>query len=315
MARIDLPQLDIRDLDLVLALAASGTTAGAASSVHITQSAVSRALAQAEEKLGVRLFERSRRGLTATAAGERLIAGASTLIAALAELEQRVTAPAQPPVRIRLACECYTAYRWLPSALADLRRALPRLEVEIALEQSRDPVSALIAGEIELALLTTGALPPAREMRRALTERPLFADEIVFLVGREHPLAAQRSITADQLRSTALITFDVAPAEHRWFLRQVFGRRSPRLDITRLPLTEAIVDAARAGLGVAVLSEWVASSYLGSGDLLVRRLSTGPLRRPWRAAYRTDVAEAAERLLAVVARERPHPTSLSVRRR
>src|SRR4051794_11770501 len=99
------PQLEIRDLELVRALAEAGTTAGAASALHITQSAVSRALGQAEARVGARLFERSARGLVATAPGERLIAGAGPLLAQLAELERAVAAPAVAPTRVRVVCE------------------------------------------------------------------------------------------------------------------------------------------------------------------------------------------------------------------
>jgi LysR family transcriptional regulator for metE and metH len=47
---------------------------------------------------------------------------------------------------------------------------------------------------------------------------------------------------------------------------------------------------------VAVLSEWIASSYLGAGDLLAKRFGAEPLRRPWRIAFRPSAADAATRL-------------------
>ncbi|WP_437629973.1 LysR family transcriptional regulator [Sorangium sp. So ce854] len=294
------PQLEVRDLELALALAAAGTTAGAASAMHITQSAVSRALAQAEERLGARLFERSARGVTPTAAGERLIAGAGLVLAELRELERQVAAPAAATTRVRLVCECYTAYRWLPSAMANLRRRLPRLEVELAVEHTQDPVGALARGDIDVALLTTSPLPAAREARAALVERPLFSDEVVFVVSTTHPLAGRASITRDDLREHPLITSNTPPAEERSFITAVFGRRKPRLEFLRFPLTEAMIDAARAGMGIAVLSEWMANGYLDGGDLAVKRLSSGPLRRPWRIAFRREAEDAAECLVTVL---------------
>jgi len=200
------------------------------------------------------------------------------------------------PVRLRIVCECYTAYRWLPSAMANLRRKLPGLELEIALEHSKQPVPALVDAEIDVALLTTATLPTSRELRGAFLERPLFSDEVVFAVARTHPLASDKHITPEQLRRHTLITSVAPPGESEWFLTRVFGKRKPKLTFLRFPLTEAIVDAARAGMGIAVLSEWMATGYLESGDLVIRRLPTGPLRRPWRIAYRREVAEAAERL-------------------
>src|SRR5690348_7559774 len=120
-----LPRLEIRDLRLVLALASSGTTAQAGAILHLTQPAVSRALLAAEERLGTKLFDRTARGLVLTEAGQRLVEGATQVLVTLGELEQRVREPIPAPVRLRLVCECYTAYHWLPSALTRLRTTLP----------------------------------------------------------------------------------------------------------------------------------------------------------------------------------------------
>jgi len=281
-------------LELVLALAAAGSTAGAASSLHLTQSAVSRALGQAESRVGVSLFERSARGLVPTAAGKRLLAGAGPLLAQLHELERAVAAPEQAPLRVRLVCECYTAYRWLPSAMADMRELWPDLAVEVGAEHTADPVKALVRGKIDIALLTTSEVPKGEGLRA----EPLFSDEVVFVVGKQHRFARLRTLTPLQLETETLITGNTPPAEGRWFARNTFGRRRPKLQFLRLPLTEAIIDAARAGMGVAVLSEWMASGYVDQGEreLVVRRLASGPLRRPWRIAYREELQNVAERL-------------------
>lgn len=296
------PQLEVRDLELALALAESGSTAAAAQALHLTQSAISRALGQAEARLGTRLFERGARGVLPTAAGERLIAAAPRLLSELKELERSLLSPRTSQKRLRLVCECYTAYRWLPSAAAQLTQRMPDLQLRIRTEHTRDPVSALVNGEIDVALLTTGQLPKGNAL---LAEQPLFSDEVVFVMATRHPLAGQKSITAADLERHSLITAYTPPAEVSWFLRSVFGRRKPRLTFVRLPLTEAIVDAARAGMGVAVLSEWMASGYLDDGTLVVKRLAKGPLRRPWRIAYRRDALETAQRLLVALGRSAP----------
>ena len=290
------PQLEVRDLELVLSLAAAGSTAGAAASLHLTQSAVSRALVQAEERLGVQLFARSSRGLLPTPAGERLLAGAPAVLRQLHELERAAAAPAKAPEKVALVCECYTAYRWLPSAFTELRERWSDLQLEVRSEHTRDPIAALLSGSIDLALLTTGELPKGQGLR----EQPLFTDEIVFVMAPHHPLAEQRRITPLQLQNAQLISGNTPPAEARWFVRAAFGRRRPKLNFMCLPLTEAIMDAARAGMGVAVLSEWVANGYVEGSDLVVRRLAKGPLKRPWRIAYRDELEGVAERLRAAL---------------
>jgi LysR family transcriptional regulator for metE and metH len=286
----------VRDLELVISLAAVGSTAGAASRLHLTQSAISRALNQVEARLGVRLFERNSRGLSPTPAGQRLLAGAPAVLRQLHELERSAAAPEREPERVGFVCECYTAYRWLPSVLVDLRKRWSDLQLEVRSEHTRDPVGALLSGKIELALLTTSELPRGQGLR----EEPLFADEVVFVMAPQHRLAAQRRLTPLQLQGEQLITGDTPVAEARWFVRAAFGRRRPKLHFLHLPMTEAIMDAARAGMGVAVLSEWIAMGYVERGDLVVRRLAKGPLKRPWRIAYRNELSGVAARLRAAL---------------
>lgn len=290
------PKLDIRDLQTVLAIAASGSTVRAAATLHLTQSAVSRSLLLAEEKLGTKFFERTSRGLVPTAAGERLIGGAGALLAQLVDLEKQAKAPMPEPARMRLVCECYTAYRWLPSALVQLRRTLPLLHVVLAPDHTRDPVAALLDDAVDVALLTTSRVP------KPLVEKPLFSDELIFVMAPTHPLAARKFLAPGDIREHPLITSSLTPKSTvSWFLDRVFGSARPRLETVGFPLTEAMVDAARAGMGVAVLSEWVALPYLSGGDLVVKRLRGRPLERPWRMAFRREAAEGAQRLAAALA--------------
>ncbi|QRN98470.1 LysR family transcriptional regulator [Archangium violaceum] len=289
------PRLDVRDLRVVLALASAGTTAQAASVLHLTQPAVSRALLAAEDKLGTRLFDRTPRGLVPTAAGQRLVTGATRLLVEMGDLEHLVRAPVAPPTRLRLVCECYTVYHWLPSTLMRLRKSLPELEVALAVEHTYAPVAALEAGEIDVALVTTSVVPRGR-----LEERRIFSDEVVFIMSASHPLAARKTLTPEDLRENTLLIGQGAPAESHWFMASVFGRSRPRLRLERLPLTEAILDVTRAGMGVAVLSEWIASPHLGKGELVAKRLASGPLLRPWRLAWRRESDGAALRLLSAL---------------
>ncbi|AKF86406.1 hypothetical protein MFUL124B02_26285 [Myxococcus fulvus 124B02] len=304
-------RLDIKDLRVVMALASAGTTAQAASLLHLTQPAVSRALLSAEDKLGATLFDRTPRGLVLTEVGRRLVAGAGKLLVELGELEREVRTPATPPVRLRLGCECYTAYHWLPSLrglrlvcecytayhwlpslLVELRRSIPRLTVDLAVEHTQSPLPAIEAGDIDVALLTHSPL------RRSSTfeVRPLFQDELVFVVSPSHPLAARKTFTAEDLKAHTLLTSHTPKTQDVWFVNQVFGRERPRLRVERIPLTEALLDLARAGLGVAVMSEWIIAPHLSRGDLVLRRLDTGPLERPWRIAWRKEAGDAAARL-------------------
>lgn len=290
MSRIS---LEVRDLELVLALAEAKTTTRAASRLHLTQSAISRALLQVEDKLGVALFDRTAKGLSPTPAGAQLIDGAGAVLAQLVELEQRTVTPATVVQPLRVVCECYTAYRWLPSTISQ-----KQLRVEIAFEHTHAPIAALADGEVDVALLTTS------KARAPLRELPLFSDEIVFVMAADHPLAERAHISPQDLAETTLISSTNTPKpEVKYFMTAVFGGRPPPLERLLLPLTEAIVDAARAGLGVAALSEWIAAPYLDR-TLVAKRMKK-PLRRNWRIAFRPEAADRARQLATALAGAAP----------
>lgn len=290
------PALDIRDLELVVAIASSGSTVRAASQLHLTQSAVSRSLLAVEDKLGAKLFERVARGLVPTPAGERLVGGAGAVLGHLAELEHHARAGTSGRAPLRVVCECYTAYRWLPSTLAKLRSTLSTLDVTLAFEHTGAPVPALLDNKVDVALLTTS------KVTRGLVEQPLFSDEIVFVVAATHPLADRAALTVGDLRAYPLITSSTTPEpERRWFVSRVFGKATPRIDFIGFPLTEAVIDAARAELGIAVMSEWIATPYLAAGDLVAKRLRGRRLERGWRIAYRRESADIARQLATAIA--------------
>lgn len=298
MIRIDSPALEVRDLRVVLALGEAGTTAAAADVLRLTQSAVSRALSVAEDHAGVPLFERTARGLVPTAAGRTLIERAPEMLADLRTLERRVRAPAPPPRRVRFAAECFMAYPWLARVTARLRRTAPELRLKMPLSSADRAPQALAEGELDVALLTSRA---PSGCRRA----PMFTDELLFVVSDRHPLAARPHLLPRDLEDEQLL-ITTATSGDRWFLRELYGSRKVRLRAQRFVITEGIVEFAREGLGVAVLSEWIAGSYLGPGSgLTALRLRRGPLLRKWTLAHRPEAEPVIDELRDAILAAKP----------
>ncbi|MEM9192596.1 MAG: LysR family transcriptional regulator [Myxococcota bacterium] len=294
-----LPRLEVRDLQVVLALSRAGSTSAAARVLHITQSAVSRALGAAEAHAGATLFERTSRGLVPTRAGTTLLEGAPTILAELRSLEARLREPPAERTRLRIAAACYMAYPWLTHMVLRLRASLPDLRLELPIRFTEHTVEALREGKLDAALITHTA--PAD-----FPSRPLFNDELVFFVATDHPLARQPTLRPKDLADHVLLVPN-SRSDDAWFMKRVFRSQTPRLRVERLPVTEAIVELARTGAGVGVLSEWVAGSYFrvpGSG-LVLRRLSTGPLRRRWRLAHRPGLEPLLPPLIDAIKSARP----------
>ena len=234
-----------------------------------------------------------------TDAGALVLEAAPGMLSELAALERRVRQPSPSPRKVRLVAECHMAYPWLTRVVLRLRRAAPSIRLEMPLQHSTSARQALLDGDLDAALLTSRSPPgiPSREM---------FEDEMVFVVSETHPLAARGSLRPRDVAKGPLLVPSNRGAD-AWFVRQVFGSRRPRVHLERLAVTEAIVELARAGLGIAVLSEWITAPYLaqpGHG-LTTLRLTKGPLRRRWRLAYRPEFAPTMPLLADALLGSRP----------
>ena len=283
--------LDVRHLRLVQTVAESGTVTHAAAALHLTQSAVSRQLVELEARLGVELFSRAKKKMTPTAAGLRILRTAGPLLDELRALEEDVTQKAPPTPTLRIATECYTCYRWLPSAFPDLHRVQPELEVRIVLEATRRPIDALLRGEIDAAVVS------GTTRDRRLVATPLFEDELVAVLHPAHPLAARTYLEPRHFAGETLFTHDLPP-EQFYFLRQVLGPAGiePRRTL-RVPLTEAILEMVAANLGVTVLAQWSVQAHVDAGAVVARRVTRAGMMRTWRLAH----ARQGEMLPAVQA--------------
>ena len=271
-------ELELRHLRLVEAIAVEGAMTRAAARLFITQPALSHQLAGLEEALGVSLFRRVPRGMILTRAGERLLDCARTVLGTVREAQTLLSAAEYDAQGVlRISTECYTCYHWLPARLKAFQASFPRVEVEIVVEATRRPVEALIAGELDLAIVS-GA-----PTQTAVSSRPLFEDELVAILSPEHRLAPRRSLSPRDFAAERLITYSV-PIRQLGIYQQFFhpaGVVPAR--VSRVDLTEAIVEMVKANLGIAVLARWAIAPHLNAATLKAIPLGRRGYRRRWYA--------------------------------
>ena len=275
--------LEVRHLRLVRAIAEEGGPTRAASRLHLTQSAVSHQLAELEGRLGVALFTRVRRQLKLTPAGARLVESARVLLADLARVERELhDAGTRKREVLRIAVECFTSYHWLPPIVAGLAAEYPHVEVRIVLDATREPVAALLRGTLELALVSS----PVRD--GGLVSEPLFDDEWTVILAPAHPLAGRPFISAAELGSETLFAHAAPRSDVERLRELIAAEHAPMPHVTPVPLTDALVELVKAGLGVAIVSRWAVAPWIARGEIVARRLTRTGLEEKWSAVYRRD---------------------------
>ncbi|MEZ4373148.1 MAG: LysR family transcriptional regulator [Polyangiaceae bacterium] len=292
------PRLELRDLVLVQAVAEEGGPTRAGARLHLTQSAVSHRIAELEERLGVSLFSRVRRRLFPTEAGKRLVAFAESALTEFARAEADVLSAANAKQRVRVATECFTCYHWLPPVLQELRAELPNVAVRIVVEATRRPLVALAEGKLELAIVSS----PVED--KGLVVEPLFGDEWVVILPPKHALGARKFLEPKHLSGLTVFVHEASEHDARR-MRELLRNEGAAIEFQVVPLTEALVELVRAGLGLGLMSRWAVANYVSRGLIETRRFTRGGLREHWSAVYSE---EAAERLplarLAQILRKR-----------
>ncbi|MGH9603496.1 MAG: LysR family transcriptional regulator [Terriglobales bacterium] len=269
--------LEVRHLKLLAAVAEEGSLTGAARRLHLTQSALSHQLRDAEEKLEARLFLRLRRRMVLTPAGEQMLQSARRVLTELEVAEGRVRKQASNAHGVlRLSTQCYTCYHWLPELLRDFRQCHPGVEVRIDAEATRAPLEALLDGRLDLVLTSNAPRDPR------LRVRTLFEDELLVILPPRHALARGKYIQPQQLAGETVILY---PPRKDSFLINLYmaPAGSQPAEVLEVPLTEAIIELVKAGLGVSFLARWAVAPWVAKREVVARPITRQGCRRQWSA--------------------------------
>jgi LysR family transcriptional regulator, regulator for metE and metH len=279
----DHPLLDISHLEAICAIDHYGRLADAAASLHITPSALSHRVGEAERRLGLPLYVRAHRRLEPTAAAAYLVTTARTLLEDLARAEadsRRMTGEVRRIVR--LAVDAYRSYRWLPEFLRFIRAEHPNIELQISSAGSDDPTSRVESGSLDVAI-APGDRPSAQ-----LEDRFLFDDELVFIAPPNHPLASKAVITGPDIEGVDFITYTRTPEPDREFARLFRPSNTYPSWVETIELPEAIVEMVAAGLGTSVLARWAVENSIAQKRVSASRLGEEGITIPWHAFNRPD---------------------------
>lgn len=270
--------LDIKHLKLIVAVTEEKSVTRAGERLHLTQSALSHQLRDLEERLGTPLFLRLNKKMVLTQAGERLLQSAQHVLGELkhAEADLKKMA-ASDQGTLRLSTECYTCYYWLPELLREFGHKYPKVEVNIALESTHEPLPALLNGKLDVAIVADAP----RDAR--ILYRPLFKDELMVITPPDHPLAAKPYWRAQDFADQHLFLC-ISPQNSHLYNQVLTPAGVKPARFSQMQLVEAIVEIVKAGLGVSALARWAVQAHLDAGTLVARSITRKGLHRQWSAA-------------------------------
>ncbi|WP_420225633.1 LysR family transcriptional regulator [Pigmentiphaga litoralis] len=185
-------KLRIRHLEIVLLVAEHGNLSKAARHLHMTQSGLSRAMAEMEEAVGGRLFERSAKGMRATALGVAVCRHANVLLGDFRKAETDLAAIARGELG-SITIGCFSLFSGWPlvDAVAAFRRAHPKVELSVDIGTHERLVEVLDTGALDVLISRT----PATLNRDTYRIVPLINDPVVLTCAPDHPLASSDAPT------------------------------------------------------------------------------------------------------------------------
>jgi DNA-binding transcriptional LysR family regulator len=254
--------MDLQALRDFVDVARRGSFAAVARERETDPSTISRSIAALEAALGTRLFQRSTRLLALTEAGGLYLARVEPLLEEMERAaEEARMVSATPSGTLRLTASVAFGQTWLVPLLPELRAAFPALRMELLLSDARlDLVAERVDLAIRLAPRIEGDFVAARLFRTRY--RVCASPEYL---AASPPLVAPPDLEAHRCLLSALPEY-----RSRWRFRAPDGTLSEVPVAGDLATTNALAlrDCARAGMGPALLADWLVGADLAGGRLV-----------------------------------------------
>ena len=256
--------MDLNDLRYFALIVEHGGFSAAERATNLTKSKLSRRVALLEERLGVRLLQRSTRRLSLTEAGRAFHEHCAAMLveaeAAQQAVEQLRSAPSGT---VRLTCPVAIAQFYVARIVANFMRQHPQVRVEI---ESTDRTVNLIEERIDVALRVraSGLEDPGLVTRRIASGRMVLVASPAYTEGRAPIVEAAQVATLDTVGGQR------DGAEQSWALTASDGRIARVVHRPRLLCSDFTVqlEAAAGGVGIALLPLRIAWRGLDDGSLV-----------------------------------------------
>jgi DNA-binding transcriptional LysR family regulator len=254
--------MDVSVLKLFVEVVRQGSFAAVARDRNLDPSSVSRAIAGLEEELGIRLFQRTTRQLSTTDAGMTYFERIEPLVEEIQQATDIATdVSGQPKGTLRVTASASFGLQCIVPRLPEFQRLYPDLTVDLLLT---DAVVDLFAERIDVAV-RLGLLADSSLIAQQLMPTPYLVCASPDYLKRSLPLQHPIDLTHHNC-----LLFPMAGFRSRWIFKDREG------DLHEIPISGrtvissgiALQQCAIAGMGLALLPNWLIDADLQAGNLV-----------------------------------------------
>ncbi|WP_438423622.1 LysR family transcriptional regulator [Aquimarina macrocephali] len=266
--------MELKYFRLIKTIAEEGNLANSSERLFLTQSALSHQLRDLEERLGFKVFLRSRNKWELTDEGTELYKLANKLFSSIDESFSNIEHIKEGSRgSIKLSAECQSFFHAIPGFIQKMGILYPEINIDLTLGATYQTISQVLSNEIDIAIVTT---KPASE---ELTSIKVYDDEIFAVMHQENPLNSYDYLDASHFSDVHLIINSfplegVSVYEH--FLKP--NKINPK-KISAIPFTEITLSMIEANMGIMCAPKWQLKSFKLSNDIIFKRISKNGLKR------------------------------------
>lgn len=294
--------MDLRQLEILRAVADRGSFTAAGEQLHLSQSAVSRQILLLEDELKEELFQRIGRKIRITPAGAKLLRLSQRIFDDIEDTRASIVEDQQTlHGTLRLIGGMTVCLYVFPPLLKQFRRAHPGVEVKVTAGAAPRLVRQLRTGSADLGLLTL----PVEDSN--LASVPVMREELLLVTSPAHPLARRKPIAPQDLSGQPFVLFE-AGSNSRRAIDTFFARENIAAKVvTETENVEIIKALVRIGMGITIIPYQAVAREVRAGQLFCSRIAGQQLVREtgWVYLRSNRVPRAVQEMMAVFDDIRP----------
>jgi LysR family transcriptional regulator, low CO2-responsive transcriptional regulator len=276
--------MNLKQLEVFLAVVESSSFSRGAEATFITQSTVSQHISALEQEMGIRLLDRTGKGALPTEAGKILLNHARRIVADMRGIPPAINRfKGLEDVSLTVGASNIPGDYMIPEALPNLLRRFPRLAITVLQGDSRDVLDKIVREEVEIGVVGS------RFSDDAYTFTPLGRDRIIPVAGRGNPLCGKGEVSPEELAGQPIISRERGSGTGKTVndALSAMGIDTDALNVrVILGSNEGVKHAVASGIGISFISELSVRREVERGDLFQLHVAGLEITRQFHLASR-----------------------------